>query len=691
MLRTLLSLICVTFFTAANSQVIFQKQWDRTFGGTDVENLKAVIQTSDGGFLLGGITKSAQGADVSEPARGSQDYWIVKTDSSGNKMWDKRFGGSLDEQLYSVFQTTDGGYILGGATTSDSGGDISEPTRGSMDYWIVKTDSMGNKLWDKRFGGSNFDQLSVVYQIDAGYILGGISMSDSSGDVTQNSYGSEDFWIVVTDHSGNKLWDHRYGGDMTDELFSLEPTSDGGYILGGRSLSNISNDVTDTLRGLHDYWIIKIDQSGTKEWDKRYGGSNRDMFRHVEQLADKGYILGGYTWSENDGDITEPTRDTSASLTVNRGDIWIVRTDSLGQKIWDKRYGSVWVEADFGYVNETTDGGFLWGCASYSDAGGEKSENNFGREQAWVVKTDSAGNLLWDKTLFVDGEDEAGFTIELPNGCYLVASYSYGDSIAYKTENSRGVYDFWMYKMCETTTPQLPVANFTALQPVLCEGACFSFINQSYDASTFVWSFPGGSPDSSTVGFPEICYTDTGIYPVTLIAINSSGSDTITITNAVTVLPAPAVSIMVNGDTLSVSPGFMIYEWYLDGNPLANDTNYFMVALLNGDYSVKATDSAGCAATDTVFTFIVGIKEFMTNGQKISLYPNPANAEINIMGLESMMNGTLKIFDIAGREVYFEKVNSVSTAINIESFNSGIYFVEIITNDKRINARFIKE
>ncbi len=690
MIRKLLSLALIALCSAANGQTYFEKKWDHTYGGTDIEKTRSIMQTSDGGFILGGVTRSDSGADVSEPTRGGLDMWILKTDSLGNKLWDKRFGGSLDEELFTVTQTTDGGYILGGFTTSDSSGDITEPTRGSMDYWIVKTDSLGNKLWDKRFGGSNFDQLSCVYQIDAGYIIGGISMSDSSGDVSQDSYGSEDYWIVVTDQSGNKLWDKRYGGDFTDELFSLQNTSDGGFILGGRSQSNVSGDVTDTARGLQDYWIVKVDQNGVKQWDERFGGTNKDMFRYIRQNSDGGYILGGYIWSENNGDITEPTRDTSTALTTNRGDIWIIRTDSLGQKMWDKRFGSVWVETDFDYINQTTDGGFLWGSASYSNAGGDKSENNFGYEQTWVVKLDSAGNKIWDKTIFVDGEDEHAFTLELPGGCYIIANWSYGDSVAYKSENSKGTYDFWIYKMCETAIPQLPTANFTTSQPILCEGACFTFINQSYDASTFEWSFPGGTPSSSTMGFPEVCYTDTGHYPVTLIAINNAGSDTITIQNSVTVLPAPAVTITTNGDSLFAPQGFLTYEWYLDGNPLPNDTNYFMIAILNGDYSVKATDSAGCAATDTVFAFMVGIKEFVSNGHTISLFPNPTHSEINIHGLDIALNGTLRIYDLTGRNVYSEKVKSDQTKINVENLIPGTYFVEITDGENRINARFNK-
>jgi hypothetical protein len=161
------------------------------------------------------------------------------------KQWDYRFGGTNDENLYYFQQTNDGGYILGGASNSDSSGDRTQQSRGNFDYWIVKTDSIGNKQWDKRFGGADVDYLFCIQEsYDGGYVLGGSTYSYLSGDISQAAHGLADYWIVKIDSVGNKLWDKRFGGTKDDWLYSLKQTTDGGYILGGQTNSGISGDVS---------------------------------------------------------------------------------------------------------------------------------------------------------------------------------------------------------------------------------------------------------------------------------------------------------------------------------------------------------------------------------------------------------------------------------------------------------------
>ncbi len=201
--------------------------------------------------------------DKTEGGRGGYDYWVVKIDANGVKQWDKRFGGTNDDYLYSLQQTTDGGYILGGESYSGNNGDRTEVNYGLTDYWLVKIDANGVKQWDKSFGGSDYDGLRSLHQTtDGGYILGGYSISDISGDKTQSSRGSDDFWIVKIDINGIKQWNARFGGDRSEAIFSLEQTTDGGYILGGYSSSDIGGDKTQKNWGTslysYDYWVVKL-------------------------------------------------------------------------------------------------------------------------------------------------------------------------------------------------------------------------------------------------------------------------------------------------------------------------------------------------------------------------------------------------------------------------------------------------
>ena len=690
----LLSTLLLTFISfTASSQTYLAKQWDHTYGGINVETLTAIKQTADSGFILGGFTNSDSSGEISEHTRGGYDFWIVKTDSVGNLQWEKRFGGTLTEKLFSVEQTFDGGYILGGFAASDSGFDISQPTKGGLDFWIVKTDSVGNKQWDKRYGGIDSEWLSSVKQTaDSGYILGGYSYSDSSGDVSQNSNGGSDYWILKTDKNGIKLWDKRFGGNSSDELFIVRQTPDLGFILGGTCASDSGLDVTVASRGFNDYWIVKTDAFGIKLWDQRFGGNNKDNLKSLELTMDGGFIMGGYTLSDSTGDVSQVSRDTSLSTIINRGDAWIVKADSLGVKEWDKRFGGHWVEDAFGYVTPTKDGGYLMGCASYSNISGDKTENNFGYEQSWLVKIDSTGTKLWDKTIFVGGEDEYAYPIETIDGCYAVANWSYGHPGAYKTEDTRGTYDFWMIKFCETTTPQLPSADFTASNTVICQGGCFDFNNLSVNASSFTWLFPGSStPTSSSASPTQICYPDSGYYSVKLIAYNSGNSDTLELVNLLHILSINGANISQMGDSLYTQQGFVSYQWYYNSTILLNDTNFYFNATQDGDYSVSVVDSNGCPASDTIFSVHVGLKEFAVNGFSISIYPNPAKSELSIEGLEDFIGGSLGIVDLLGKEIYFSEITGLKQQIQLSRIHPGMYFIEVRKGNNKSFARFIKE
>ncbi len=269
------------------SQNPLVKMWDKRFGGTGTDELFRFQQTKDGGFILGGYSQSGIGGDKTDSLRGGAgdlDYWIVKTDSFGNKEWDKDFGGTSDDKFNSLQQTTDGGYILGGGSLSGISGDKTQAnwdaSLHTADYWIVKTDSLGNKEWDKDIGGTGYDELFSLQQTaDGGYILGGTSGSGIGGDKTDSLRGGTfdlDYWIIKTDSLGNKQWDKDFGGTGGDDFFSLQQTADGGYILGGYSQSGIGGDKSDSLRGGGvdvDYWIVKTDWLGNKQWDKDFGGT----------------------------------------------------------------------------------------------------------------------------------------------------------------------------------------------------------------------------------------------------------------------------------------------------------------------------------------------------------------------------------------------------------------------------------
>jgi hypothetical protein len=453
----LFTILALTFTGNLFAQNFLVKQWDKRFGGTDFDYFHSFIQTADGGYILGGASRSGIGGDKTQPTWGINDYWIIKTDSLGNKLWDKNFGGTNYDDLYSIQQTTDLGYILGGWSASGVSGDKTQPCWGFSDYWIVKTDSLGNKLWDKNFGGTLYDFLICVQQTsDGGYILGGRSTSGISGDRTQPSQGLGDYWIVKTDSLGNKIWDKAFGGTNDDVFYSLDLTSDAGFIFGGYSFSDIGGDKSqdnwDTTNATPDYWIVKTDSLGNKEWDKRFGGTAWDHFFSLQQTSDDGYILGGGVASGISGDKTQPNWDTVPQITY---DYWIIKTNSLGIKQWDKRFGGT--DHDLLYtIQQTSDQGYLLSGLSESPLSGDKTENNLFLNEAWIVKTDSSGNKQWDKTVFTTGYEESGLAIETTDGCFTIANVTNGGIGGHKTQpnwdTTNGTTDFWSIKFCDTTT-----------------------------------------------------------------------------------------------------------------------------------------------------------------------------------------------------------------------------------------------
>ena len=253
------------------------KEWDKTFGGSEDDWGHLVQQTSDGGYIITGETKS-YGA-------GYGDVWLIKTDSSGNKEWDKTFGGSNVDCGESVQQTSDGGYIITGETKSYGAG--------NYDVWLIKTDSEGNKEWDKTFGSSEDEKgYSAQQTSDGGYIITGGTISFAVG-TSGIGLLQGDIWLIKTDSKGNKEWDKTFGGSNQDFGLSIQQTSDGGYIIAGWTGSYDASHF--------DVLTIKTDPNGNEKWNKIFGGSRADYGNLVQQTSDGGYIITGKTQSYGAG------------------------------------------------------------------------------------------------------------------------------------------------------------------------------------------------------------------------------------------------------------------------------------------------------------------------------------------------------------------------------------------------------
>ncbi|AOW10978.1 Ig-like domain-containing protein [Flavobacterium gilvum] len=438
--------IAFFFFINSNAQVI---QWQNTIGGDNYEWPTFIELANDGNYISGGYSFSDISRDKTENSRGFNDFWLIKIDdTSGNLLWQKTIGGIDNDYLVSAKETTDGGYILGGYSSSPISGEKTQNSRGYDDYWVVRLDANRNIKWDKTYGGSGVDRLTSIIQTDdGGYLIGGSSDSNISGEKSENSRGNIDMWVIKIDASGNIIWQKTFGGSNLDWVQSMIKTPDGGYILAGSSHSNISGDKTQNSRGFGDYWILKIDAIGNIIWQKTIGGNNGDYAKSIITTSDGNYIIGGDSSSNISGEKSENTISNSP-------DVWLVKIDNNGQLLWQKNIGGNNTES-FENIRTTSDNGFILATMSASEISGSKTEASRGGADYWVIKLDTNGNFEWDKTIGGNGPDQTESIVQGRDGSYVVTGWSQSNISGDKSENKSGLQDFWYakIKVCGNNVP----------------------------------------------------------------------------------------------------------------------------------------------------------------------------------------------------------------------------------------------
>jgi len=348
--------------------------WQKGFGGTSNELLLTMTSTSDGGALVGGLSNSGISGNKTSGTNGDYDYWVMKIDASGNKIWDKTFGGNQSDYLKAITVTSDGGAVLGGFSNSGISGSKTASDYSGGDYWVVKIDGDGNKLWDKSFGGSGYDDLSsVIATTDGSILLGGLSFSGISGNKMSSVAGGTDSWVIKLNSQGTKIWEKSLGGVGNESIKSMSSTTDGNFILGGIT----GTTITGTVATESDFWLAKIDNNGNSLWEKRYGGSGNESINSLAVTSENTYILGGYATSNQSGNKT----------TVGYGDYdyWVVKVDLNGNKLADNTFGgSGYDEVSNLFISPQKE--IYLGGTSDSPISGNKTAPNYGQKDYWIVK-----------------------------------------------------------------------------------------------------------------------------------------------------------------------------------------------------------------------------------------------------------------------------------------------------------------
>ena len=433
------------YYSALSFAQPMYKHWDNSIAGTAVDGPVDIKELPDGGFIMLAYSNSNIGLDKSEDNRDvfqtTSDYWLIRLDSAGHKIWDKTYGGTDNDHPTSLLILPDHGYLLCGYSRSPAGADKTDTLRGNYDYWVVRTDSNGVKIWDKAYGGPGLDQLQRACFTTDGYImLAGTTLSGPGGDKTSPmiTAGYFDFWVVKINLSGNLILEKTLGGTGSDNCYSITATDNGGALMAGFSESPVGFSKSQPQIGLYDYWVVKIDSICRREWDKTFGGLQNDYGYLVEYTTDKGYLIAGESSSTAGFDKTDSAKGFS--------DFWVLKLNAAGVKQWDKSYGGTDFEEIYS-LQKTSDHGYLIGGDSYSPISYDKTETNLGAEQLWMVKTDSMGSKTWDKTFFTKGHDEQGYVLETKDQCYVGTIFTLADTGGYKSSFNNGG-DCWLAKLC---------------------------------------------------------------------------------------------------------------------------------------------------------------------------------------------------------------------------------------------------
>lgn len=414
-------------------------EWQRSFGGTNRDGIFGFAETSDHGFVLGGFSSSGTNGNKTAPGYGQNDYWVIRLDGDGNKIWENTYGASGDERISKILIQTNGDILLAGYSSSGTNSIKTAPNRGSYDYWLVKIDWSGNKIWDQTYGGSSLDYLEVITPAsDGGFLLGGQSWSGANGTKTASLKTAADYWLVKVDANGNQLWDRSFGGTGSGQnsLEVVQPVSSGDFILAGWSGSATGNDKSAFYYGNIDWWLLRVDSNGNKIWDQSYGGTDYETVWGVRESLAGSFLVGGLSASTNgtrttgsfgnhdywiarihgDGSMlwqkshggtglddcrafvptadggglfcgksASPPSGNKESQWYGSDDFWAVRVNAGGEQIWETSMGGTGLDDPF-YMIQTSDGGYLIGGWSDSPVSGNKTASNYGERDIWMVK-----------------------------------------------------------------------------------------------------------------------------------------------------------------------------------------------------------------------------------------------------------------------------------------------------------------
>lgn len=595
--------------------------WSTSYGADAVDECYSAIQTTDGGYALIGRSNSI--------GAGNFDAWLIKTDEMGNKLWEKTYGDTYIDEAYVIKETSDGGFIIGGMSTAFGW---------AGEGWLIRTDNLGNIIWNRGYHptvGPVQSAWEYIYDIipttDGGFIFGGVGAP---------AVGSMQAWVGKVDSNGDLLWDYCYGLEYWERIFALTPTSDGGFAaVGDRHWTY------DSITWQHDGWLLKFNADGDTTWTQHFGQVEHDIFRSVKQSPSGGYIICG----ESEGGVQQGFHG------------WMVCTDDLGNQLWNKHLSKGGLHAV-----QLTDESFT-AAGIFIDP--------YLAGEGWLVNVDYQGNIKWESLVEGSSTDDMFLSLNPTSDGGLIGGGKYAQSA--------DVCDYWLVKIDangpealtyfyedfdEVTQPAIP-EKWTSLVDVMLSNTVAEVrtmengITTSAPNAVFIMNGLDGSngqPDPSAFVAIVTPYVKIGADGAVL---NFSAAGT----NA---LQIGTLSDPANADSWN-----MISEV-----PLTSDfTQYSVYINVPGETYIGIKHS-NTSPVNPLFLDDVEFRQSTVGVndeslQVTSIYPNPGINNLTVTSPEKM--SSVVLYNLTGMEVYSQKISANTFTIQRNNMLSGIYLLHI--------------
>lgn len=510
-------------------------------------------------------------------------------------------------------------------------------------------------LWEKSYGGKFAEYLSdVIPTPDFGFILAGSSLSKKTGTKTDDNRGNLDYWISKMDEKGDLDWQKTFGGSGSDMLQSIVLTNDGGFILAGVSTSEKDFDKKDSIRGQDDFWIIKLNAKGDEEWQKTIGGGGQEKLQSIIRDKDGGYILAGSSASDVSG---EKTTKCYGNL-----DYWVIKLDTKGTIVWQKTYGGIYMD-ELRSIQSTLDGGFILGGYSNSTISGNKTEDNFGEGDYWVLKIDKTGDIEWQKTIGGDKDDQLSVIHQSYDKGYIVGGNSNSGSSKSKSISNKSGTDFWVLKLDEKgEILWQETYNFGKVDVLtsLVENDDHSFLIGGFAQGEILKKLASKKKNSIKVDKMK------------------SGTDDFI-----------ALKISEKGEELWSKIVGSDGEDILKKAIETRDGGYLLAGTSNG--KVSKDKNSGIGSNDFWVVKLKDKKKPKEDKKPVEAIPNPATDYTNVIVGYDFTKGTATVVDIAGHVLQQFDIKDRTVPIDLKGLPEGIYIVNIRTDIQNSGVKVIKQ